>query len=208
MLTVHNFITRPLQLMKQGKEPRIRLTHTSDQYVARQAEKVSVSQTTGVGVREAERLSALQTRSTPLFQRSGSRCGLTIVQMAHKSATLVGNPGIFKRWSKQPGCLVSPSVSEYLTWFSKRHTGINPPVHWCRKPQVNNYEKTDTSSLITTLTHHSLPSVAWGKTPIDILTCKIQQYQRDKGRCVVKPLVKRRLIWGRERKPCSFQKIA
>lgn len=53
MLTVHNFITRPLQLMKQGKEPRVRLTHTSDQYVARQAEKVSVSQTTGVGVREA-----------------------------------------------------------------------------------------------------------------------------------------------------------
>lgn len=110
MLTVHNFITRPLQLMKQGKEPRVRLTHTSDQYAARQAEKVSVSQTTGVGVREAV-LRALQTRSTPLFQRSGSRCGLTIVQMAHKSATLVGNPGLFKkviqavRMSRKPECL-------------------------------------------------------------------------------------------------------
>ena len=30
MLTVHNFITRPLQLTKQGKEPRIRLIQTSD----------------------------------------------------------------------------------------------------------------------------------------------------------------------------------
>lgn len=38
----------------------------------------------------------------------------------------------------------------------------------------------DTSSLFTTLPNHSLPSVAWGNTPIDILTCKIQQYQRDR----------------------------
>lgn len=38
MLTVHNFITRPLQLlMKQGKEARIRPSQTSDQYVARQS---------------------------------------------------------------------------------------------------------------------------------------------------------------------------
>lgn len=52
MLTVHNFITRPLQLMKQGKDPRTRLIQNSDQYVTRQSGDI-VSQTTGVGVREA-----------------------------------------------------------------------------------------------------------------------------------------------------------
>lgn len=48
MLTVHNFITRPLQLMKQGKEPRIRLIQTSDPKISlTKAEKVVfVSQTT------------------------------------------------------------------------------------------------------------------------------------------------------------------
>ncbi len=42
MLTVHNFITRPLQLMKQ--EPRIRLIQTSDPNKSlTKAEKVFVS---------------------------------------------------------------------------------------------------------------------------------------------------------------------
>lgn len=39
-------------------------------------------------------------------------------------------------------------------------------------------KKMDTSFLFPR--NHSLPSVVWGKTPIDILTCKIQQYQRDR----------------------------
>lgn len=35
----------------------------------------------------------------------------------------------------------SMCLTQYLRWFNKQSTVRNYTVHWCRKPQVNNYEK-------------------------------------------------------------------
>lgn len=64
MLTVHNFIARPPQLTKQGKEPRSRLAQTN--MLLAKAETVWLVRR--VGVREA--IKGTTDLGTPLSQTS------------------------------------------------------------------------------------------------------------------------------------------
>lgn len=64
MLTVHNFITRPPQLKKQGNKPSIRLGQVSDQCVACLSWEVLVSQTCVI-VREAIQCSVSKYNTIP-----------------------------------------------------------------------------------------------------------------------------------------------
>lgn len=69
----------------------------------------------------------------------------------------------------------------------------------------------DTSSLFTTQTNHTLPSVAWGNNThwyIDMQNTAISKRQ---GWCVLNPLIKHRMIWRWDQIPApdiwSFQNL-